>query len=126
MCKDVVVCELEHYEWKVHNAHLIPKALHTHVKTTDDIERRVRILDYFETWCAGRVLSIDRHYAKKILNALLISQGQTNKEKAQISLAFRCTSLCESYWVRFSEYDNTQWADVSLRSQSLGNCSKIT
>lgn len=119
MCKDVIVAETALGKWIIYNSGLIPKNLITQVSEEDDLFMHDTITTKWIEWCAGRVLSIDRHYAKKILNVLGLSQSQSPFEKAKISVSYRCVSLCDSYWVRFSDNDTTQWKDVNLRSNSL-------
>ena len=81
-----------------------------------DFDDLINNLTNFYHWCASRVLSLDRVYAKEILNSLGVSQAVTDKDRAQISLSYHCVSLNDVYWVRtvgeavtFSElnlYDN--------------------
>ena len=40
-----------------------------------DIDTRINNLDNFYHWCASRVLSLDRKYAKEILNSIGAVQG---------------------------------------------------
>lgn len=54
----------------------------------------------FYYWCASRVLSLDRTYAKQIMNSLGVSQAVTDQDRAQISLSYHCVSLNDVYWVR--------------------------
>lgn len=81
-----------------------------------DIDILINNLDNFYHWCASRVLSLDRKYAKELLNSIGVAQAVTDKERAKISLSYHCVSLNDVYWVRrqgeeitFSElnlYDN--------------------
>lgn len=81
-----------------------------------DIDVLINNLDNFYHWCASRVLSLDRKYAKELLNSIGVAQAVTDKERAKISLSYHCVSLNDVYWVRrqgeeitFSElnlYDN--------------------
>ena len=82
----------------------------------EDIDTKVNNLINFYHWCASRVLSLDRKYAKELLNSIGVAQAVTDKERAKISLSYHCVSLNDVYWVRkqgeeitFSElnlYDN--------------------
>ena len=82
----------------------------------EDIDIQVNNLINFYHWCASRVLSLDRKYAKELLNSIGAAQAVTDKERAKISLSYHCVSLNDVYWVRkqgekitFSElnlYDN--------------------
>ena len=81
-----------------------------------DIDILINNLSNFYHWCASRVLSLDRKYAKELLNSIGVAQAITDKERAKISLSYHCVSLNDVYWVRkqgekitFSElnlYDN--------------------
>jgi hypothetical protein len=75
----------------------------------------------FVNWCAGRVLSIDRVNAKRILNELGLSQSQTNDEKAKVALTYRCVSLIDGYWVKLGPYDNAEWKDIRLLDNPLNH-----
>ena len=65
-----------------------------------DIEIRMNNLNNFYHWCASRVLSLDRKYAKEILNSIGAVQAVTDRERADISLSYHCVSLTDVFWVR--------------------------
>ena len=65
-----------------------------------DIDTRINNLDNFYHWCASRVLSLDRKYAKEILNSIGAAQAVTDRERAHISLSYHCVSLTDVFWVR--------------------------
>lgn len=98
----------------------------------EDIDTLVNNVINFYYWCATRILTLDRQYAKEILNSIGASQAVTDRERAQIALSYRCLSLTDIYWVRehgekvsFQEvnlYDNhldNAFVDVSLRGRQL-------
>ena len=66
----------------------------------DDLDTRINNLSVFYHWCASRVLSLDRKYAKEIMNSLGVSQSVTDQDRAQIALSYRCASLTDVFWVR--------------------------
>lgn len=66
----------------------------------DDIETRMNNLENFYHWCASRVLSLDRKYAKEILNSIGVSQAVTDRDRANISLSYHCVSLTDVFWVK--------------------------
>ena len=68
-----------------------------------DIDTLVNNLINFYHWCASRVLSLDRVYAKEILNSIGAAQAVTDKERAKISLSYHCVSLTDVYWVKKRE-----------------------
>ena len=97
-----------------------------------DIDTRVNNLTNFNYWCASRLLSMDRQYAKEILSSLGLSQAVTDRDRAQITLSYHALSLTDVYWVRLSGetlsfddinlYDHPltdAFACVSLRGRSL-------
>ena len=101
-------------------------------ETDNDIDILVNNITNFHHWCASRILSLDRQYAKAILNSIGASQAFTDKERAGIALTYRCLSLTDIYWVRqrkekitFDEvnlYENhldNALVDVSLRGKQL-------
>lgn len=67
-----------------------------------DIDTLINNLVNFYHWCASRVLSLDRQYAKEILNSIGVAQATTDKDRANISLSYHCVSLTDVYWVRRS------------------------
>lgn len=85
-----------------------------------DIDARVNNLNVFYHWCASRVLSLDRKYAKEILNSIGMSQVVTDKERAKISLAYHCVSLTDVYWVR-KEREDITFESINLYDNHLDN-----
>ena len=97
-----------------------------------DIDIRMNNLNNFYHWCASRVLSLDRKYAKEILNSIGAVQAVTDRERADISLSYHCVSLTDGFWVRkhgedvtFKQsnlYDNTlneAVVEISLRGRQM-------
>lgn len=98
----------------------------------EDIDTLVDNVTNFWYWCATRVLTLDRQYAKEILNSIGASQAVTDRDRAQIALSYRCVSLTDIFWIRlrgekicFAEinlYDNhlsNAFVDVALRGKQL-------
>lgn len=44
------------------------------------------LVDNFRAWCASRVVTLDREYAKQILNACAFSQSISEKERCGVGL----------------------------------------
>lgn len=101
-------------------------------ETEEDIDILVSNVTNFYYWCATRMLTLDRQYAKAILNSIGASQAVTDRERAQVALSYRCLSLTDIYWVKreqeqvtFDEvnlYDNhldNAFVDVSLRGRQM-------
>lgn len=84
----------------------------------DDIDTLINNLANFYHWCASRVLSLDRTYAKEIMNSLGVSQAVTDQDRAQISLSYHCVSLNDVYWVR-TKGENVTFAQLNLYDNPL-------
>ena len=66
----------------------------------EDIDTLLNNLNNFYHWCASRGLSLDRQYAKNILNSIGVAQVVTDRDRAGISLSYHYVSLTDEYWVR--------------------------
>lgn len=84
----------------------------------EDIDTLVNNLNNFYFWCASRVLTLDRQYAKAILNSAGLQQAITDRERAAVSLTYRCLSLTDVFWVR-EKGDKATFADVNLYENHL-------
>ena len=98
----------------------------------DDIEIRVQNLENFYYWCASRILTMDREYAKEIMNSIGAVQASTDRERAQIALSYHCLSLMDIYWTReknerlsfqeinlFENHLEKAFVDVTLRGKQM-------
>ena len=68
-----------------------------------DFDTLINNMNNFYHWCASRVLSLDRKYAKEILNSIGMSQAVTDLDRAQISLSYHCVSITDVFWVKEKE-----------------------
>ena len=97
-----------------------------------DLDVRMNNLNNFYYWCATRLLTLDRKYAKEILNSLGMKQAVTDRERAGIAISYHALCLTDVYWVRelrkkvtYTEinlYDHSlsdAFVDVSLRGRPL-------
>lgn len=66
----------------------------------NDIDTLINNITNFNYWCATRVLTLDRKYAKEILNSIGMLQAITDRERAKIALTYRCASLTDVFWVK--------------------------
>lgn len=89
-----------------------------YLEESNDFDVRVNNLANFYHWCASRVLSLDRTYAKEIMNSLGVSQAITDQDRAQISLSYHCVSLNDVYWVR-TEGEAVTFAELNLYDNPL-------
>ena len=103
-----------------------------YLEQAKDMDDRLNNLNNFYYWCASRVLTLDRKYAKEILNSIGAKQATTDRDRAAISLAYHCMTLTDVYWVRgyreritfdqinlFDHSLSDAFVDVSLRGRAL-------
>ncbi len=91
-----------------------------YLEEEDDIDTRINNLNNFYYWCSSRVLTIDRKYAKEILNSIGARQAVTDRDRAMISISYHCLSLTDVYWVKTNK-ESVKFSDISLYSNSLSN-----
>lgn len=84
------------------------------------IEDRVHNLSVIKAWCARRTLSMSKSHAKRICNALAISQEDSDEVKYHLALTYKCLSLDDAYWVK-SVTEDVQWGEVNLFHNSSRN-----
>lgn len=104
---------------KIYAPKLLPYNLYLE-EADNDIDILVNNITNFYFWCASRMLTLDRQYAKEILNSIGASQAMTDRERARIALAYRCVSLTDIYWVKREE-ESVLFADVNLYGNHLDN-----
>lgn len=119
MLKDKEVCKINRRTGKVKicDDRLMPFDIYLEEGEDADTQNNVIV---FNWWCAHRILSLDREYAKAILNACNIKQATTDKDRADISLSYKCLSLKDFYWVK-KENDTETWESINLFDHSLSN-----
>lgn len=98
---------------EIFNEIFMPYDLYLEQEEKNDIDTMINNLTNFYHWCASRVLSLDRKYAKEILNSIGVAQAVTDRDRANISLSYHCVSLTDVYWVR------KQGEDVSFEKLNL-------
>ncbi len=91
-----------------------------YLEESDDIDTLVNNITNFNYWCATRVLTLDRRYAKEILNSIGMSQAVTDKERAKIALSYRCASLTDVFWVKMKK-EKVRFSEVNLYENHLDN-----
>ena len=89
-----------------------------YLEESNGFDALINNLANFYHWCASRVLSLDRTYAKEIMNSLGVSQAVTDQDRAQISLSYHCVSLNDVYWVR-TEGEAVTFAELNLYDNPL-------
>lgn len=91
-----------------------------YLEESDDIGTLVNNVTNFNYWCATRILTLDRKYAKEILNSIGMLQAVTDKERAKIALSYRCASLTDVFWVKL-EKEKISFSNVNLYENHLDN-----
>lgn len=71
---------------KVYYKSFMPYNLY--LEEEEDIDTLVNNVTNFNYWCATRVLTLDRTYAKEILNSIGMTQAVTDKERAKIGISY--------------------------------------
>ena len=84
----------------------------------EDLDTRLNNLNNFYYWCSSRVLTLDRKYAKEILNSIGAKQAVTDRDRAMIALSYHALSLTDVYWIK-SDRENVRFSDLSLYRHSL-------
>ncbi|KSV59141.1 hypothetical protein [Acetivibrio ethanolgignens] len=97
---------------------LMPYGLY--LEEGDDFDTRVNNKENFNYWCSTRLLTLDRRYAKELLNSCGLQQARTDKERASIALQYYCLTLTDFYWV-VPINEVRDWNSVSLHRNSLSN-----
>ena len=87
---------------------------------SEDLDTLVNNVTNFHYWCATRVLTLDRKYAKEILNSIGMLQAVTDRERAKIALSYRCASLTDVFWVRLRG-EKVSFRDINLYENHLEN-----
>lgn len=89
-----------------------------YLENSEDIDDRLNNLVNFYAWCSSRVLTLDRKYAKEILNALGMKQSTTDRERAEIAISYHCVSMMDVYWVK-GFHEKVDFSDVNIFDHSL-------
>lgn len=119
MHMDKAVASISHIgKAEILNERFMPYDLYLEREEPDDIETMMNNLDNFYHWCASRVLSLDRKFAKEILNSIGVAQAVTDKDRAAISLSYHCVSLTDVFWVR-KRGEEVDFAGINLYDNPL-------
>lgn len=103
-------------EAAVLNEKFIPYDLY--LEEGHDFDTLLNNINNFYHWCASRVLSLDRKYAKEILNSIGMAQAMTDQDRAKIALSYHCVSLTDIYWVKKSD-EEISYEKINLYDNSL-------
>lgn len=105
---------------KIYIEKFMPYDLYLENEEGTDIDVMLNNLNVFYHWCASRVLTLDRTFAKEILNSIGVSQAVTDQERAKISLSYHCVSLTDVFWVR-EQGENVSFAELNLYDHPLND-----
>ena len=89
-----------------------------YLEEAEDIDTLINNITNFYYWCATRVLTLDRIYAKEILNSIGMQQAVTDRDRAKIALTYRCASLTDVFWVR-SKNESITFGEINLYENHL-------
>ena len=89
-----------------------------YLETANDLDTRLNNLNNFYYWCSSRVLTLDRRFAKEILNSIGARQAATDRDRAAIAISYHGLSLTDVYWIKFNR-ENVSFAELSLFRHSL-------
>lgn len=101
------------------DGHLMPFNLYLD-DTDEELDTLVNNVTNFQYWRAGRILTLDRQYAKEILNSIGASQAVTDRDRAQIALTYRCVSLTDIYWVK-QQHENITFQEINPYDNHMDN-----
>ena len=96
----------------------MPYNLYFEKAAADDMDGRMNNINNFYYWCASRLLTLDRKYAKEILNSLGKPQAVTDRERAEISISYHALSLTDVYWVR-KTWERVTFSEINLYDHPL-------
>ena len=89
-----------------------------YLEEADDLDARLNNLNNFYYWCSSRVLTLDRKYAKEILNSIGAKQATTDRDRAMIAISYHGLSLTDVYWIKGNR-EQVSFSDLSLFRHSL-------
>ena len=103
---------------KILDERFLPYDLYFEEEDEDDIDILMNNVVNFQHWCASRILSLDRKYAKELLNSIGVMQAITDRDRANIALSYHCVSLTDVYWVR-KESETVTFEQLNLYDNPL-------
>lgn len=91
-----------------------------YLEKEDDLDARLSNLSNFYYWCSSRLLTLDRKYAKEIMNSIGAMQAVTDNDRAMIAISYHCLSLTDVFWVKMNR-EELEFSQISLYRHSLSN-----
>lgn len=109
----------QHGHVKIYFKSFMPYNLYLE-ENDDDIDTLVNNITNFYYWCSTRILTLDRKYAKEILNSAGLQQAVTDKDRALVALTYRCASITDIFWVR-TKKETVKFSEINLYENHLDN-----
>lgn len=104
----------------IYTKRLMPYNLYLETVEPDDLDARLSNLENFYHWCASRVLTLDRKYAKEILNSIGAKQTTTDRDRAKIAISYHGLSLTDVFWIKTNN-EKVSFEELSLFRHSLSD-----
>ena len=116
--KDTLLAEYnnETGESCIYRPELMPLSLRD-IKGSTPVADTIKKQTGFYNWCSTRILNINRANAKKILNALNLSQSEEGK--FMVAMACHSVSLSDCYWTKLNVETDLNWNNVNLYTNHL-------
>lgn len=99
-------------ECKIHLKDFMPYDLV--LEESDDFDDRINNVTNFYYWCASRMLTLDRTYAKEILNSIAVCNEMDDDVKERRNVGENKTAGKKGLVVQLEQYElyALTWADV--------------
>ena len=104
----------------IYHQKFMPYNLYLEDDRNADLDVRINNRSNFCYWCATRLLTLDRKYAKEILNSLGLRQAVTDLERAEIAISYHALCLTDVFWVRELR-ERVTYAEINLYDHSLSD-----
>ena len=98
----------------------MPYNLYLEECKNSNLDTQLNNLNNFYYWCSTRLLTLDRKYAKEILNSLGLKQAITDRDRAKITVSYHALCLTDVFWVR-EEHESVRYEDINLYDHSLSD-----
>lgn len=120
MKQDTVAAILNDKNGVCESIHEMSMPVDLYLEQGEDFDTCMNNLQNFFSWCSDRLLSLDRMYAKAILNACGLTQSNNIRSRAYAALQYHALTLTDFYWVQKIDED-LQWDSINLFENSLSN-----
>lgn len=104
----------------IYQSDFLPYGLFLEEGTEGSFDDSMNNLVNFYAWLSSRVLTLDREYAKEILNSIGATQATNDRDRALFAIKYKALSLCDVYWVK-ENTENVLFEDVNLFDNHLSN-----